>query len=840
MADQPDAKRTRQHFYFKSPNSSVFAFSPKIPPIEKKLFPKGQRQKQANKIKAEIAVAVKQGLEAIQQADASIADKKKQGFYLEIKLSDALGFIDGLENGTKKISIKNLKVIDAEKGIVSVVVYVPQKSADHYKALAERYATKTNEQKPTSVDDAVARIESVKHALFKELYTDDPEKLPQPAQLSWWEVWVDLDYQDHAAAAFKKLGIEFQSKVMLFAESCIYHVKASQTQLITIIKSTDLISEIRLPQKPPGFFLSVLKPHEQAQWIENVIKRRTFTPDAKVQVCVLDTGVNQKHPLLQGLIPDTHADSHDPKWGSDDKQNHGTPMSSMALYGDLHRHLAGSDPVQIGHGLISIKILPDQGFPPNDPEFYGLVIEESVQRCDVIDGKSKKIVCYAITHPDETDTGKPSITSSYIDKLSMGATDAVRRLYVLAAGNIFEDIVQVHYDAINVISPVQDPAQSWNAVSVGGYTEKIAIQTNSTGNEKPLAQAGGLSPRSRTSCSWLGSWPIKPDVVFEGGNLCYKDPAVACEWHEDLSLVAASGSPPLNLFTRMADSSAATALAAKMCAEIQTANPSLWPETVRALLVHSAEWTPAMRQEIFSQLSKKLRVRHHIRKYGHGVPSLDRALYSMTNDLTMVIEDSILPFKMGAADPTFNQIKLYDLPWPVEALLSIPESDAELKVTLSYYIEPNPGKPIISRKRTYQSYGLQFEIRRPGESDLEFKNRINKLQMLEEGENVAAVASEEPVSEEGDWVLGKRGRNVGSVHSDMWVGSAAGLASRGKICIYPRAGWWKHNKKLKRWDSPVRYSLVVSIRTPAQEVDLYTAVETMIKNQIASETPITV
>jgi hypothetical protein len=92
-----------------------------------------------------------------------------------------------------------------------------------------------------------------------------------------------------------------------------------------------------------------------------------------------------------------------------------------------------------------------------------------------------------------------------------------------------------------------------------------------------------------------------------------------------------------------------------------------------------------------------------------------------------------LPFKRGSSGATFNEIKLYSLPWPIEALKSIAEADAELKITLSYYIEPNPGKPVISRKRTYQSYGLQFEIKRPGESDSDFKNRINKLQMQEDG-----------------------------------------------------------------------------------------------------------
>ena len=680
----------------------------------------------------------------------------------------------------------------------------------------------------------------MKHALFKELYTDSPERLPPATQTIWWEIWVDLEFKERAVEVFNKLEIEFQSRVLLFAESCIYHVKASRRQLLDVIRSTGVISEIRLPQKDPGFFLTVLKPEEQAEWIKDVIRRRSFTKDPKVKICLLDSGINHKHPLLDGIVPDNHADAHNPNWGKSDQQNHGTPMSSVALYGDLYPHLASQEKIEIGHGLISVKVLPEPGFPVNEPDFYGLIIEDSIQRADVIDGQAKKIVCYAITHPQEISNGRPSVTSSYVDKICLGTSDAVPRLCLLAAGNIPDDILHAQYDDLNTLSQVEDPAQSWNAITVGAYTEKTAINTKGNGKQKPLAPAGGLSPRSRTSCTWLATWPIKPDVVFEGGNLCYDDVAVPCEWHEDLSLIAAAGGNPNSLLMRMADSSAATALAAKLCAEIQTANPNYWPETVRALLVHSAEWTPLMRQEILAQLSKKQRLRHHIRKYGHGVPALDRALYSMKNDLTLIIEDTIQPFKAGSSGATFNEIKLYDLPWPVDALNSIAEADAELKVTLSYFIEPNPGKPIISRKRTYQSFGLQFELRRPRESDADFKNRVNKLQMLEDGDNPRTIISEEPVSEDGDWVLGKRGRNVGSLHCDTWVGIAADLANRGKICVYPRAGWWKHNRKLKRWNEYVRYALVVSIRTPAQSVDLYSAVETAIKNQTKIKTGIRV
>jgi len=56
---------------------------------------------------------------AIEESDPEVADPKHQGFYLEIGLSDAHGFIDGLENATKKISIKNIEVQDPENGKVS-------------------------------------------------------------------------------------------------------------------------------------------------------------------------------------------------------------------------------------------------------------------------------------------------------------------------------------------------------------------------------------------------------------------------------------------------------------------------------------------------------------------------------------------------------------------------------------------------------------------------------------------------------------------------------------------------------------------------------------------------
>jgi hypothetical protein len=71
--------------------------------------------------------------------------------------------------------------------------------------------------------------------------------------------------------------------------------------------------------------------------------------------------------------------------------------------------------------------------------------------------------------------------------------------------------------------------------------------------------------------------------------------------------------------------------------------------------------------------------------------------------------------------------------------------------------------------------------------------------------------------------------NQGSIHSDRWVGTAADLAMRGHLAVYPVGGWWKERVNLERWRRAVRYTLMVTIRTPEVDVDIYTPVA----NQVA-------
>ncbi len=54
------------------------------------------------------------------------------------------------------------------------------------------------------------------------------------------------------------------------------------------------------------------------------------------------------------------------------------------------------------------------------------------------------------------------------------------------------------------------------------------------------------------------------------------------------------------------------------------------------------------------------------------------------------------------------------------------------------------------------------------------------------------------------------------------------------IAISPRVGWWRERAHLNRWGRRTRYTLVASITTPEESVDVYTPVA----NQVGIAVPI--
>ena len=485
-------------------------------------------------------------------------------------------------------------------------------------------------------------------------------------------------------------------------------------------------------------------------------------------------------------------------------------MSGLALYGDLLPVLMGNASADLKHRLESVKILPDHG--GSSPDLYGHITGSAMSRAEIAAPDRPRAFCLAVTAYG-CKSGHPSSWSAELDSLTYG-DGADQRLLMVSAGNIEGDIENKNYPNVNDLSPVQNPAQAWNALTVGAYTEKITISDPSLRDYNPLANIGDLSPRSCTSLLWNRTWPIKPDVVFEGGNLGV-DPTGKTDDLDDLVLLSTHNYPELRPFATSADTSAATALAARMAAQILADHPRLWPETVRALMVHSAEWTPAMKTH-FLDMPEKEGMRNRLRRYGYGVPDLGRALRSMDNDVTLIIEDSIQPFDDSKRPVRTKDMGVHKFIWPADSLEELGDKACTVKVTLSYFIEPNPSERGWTKRHRYASHGLRFDMQRTDENLEDFRARINRQAQHEDWRPGAHPDQ--------GWLLGANLRKQGSIHSDVWQGTAIDLTNRTAIAVYPVGGWWREKPALERADRRARYTLIVSVHVEA-DVDIYTPIE---------------
>ena len=282
-------------------------------------------------------------------------------------------------------------------------------------------------------------------------------------------------------------------------------------------------------------------------------------------------------------------------------------------------------------------------------------------------------------------------------------------------------------------------------------------------------------------------------------------------------------------FVNTGDTSAAAALAARFAALLQSQYPGYWPETIRALLIHSAKWTRAM-QDQFAPFRTQKEYEKLLRYCGYGVPDIEMALWSARNSLTLIAQDTLQPFDKRESNTVTRDLNLHEIPWPINLLEELGNTPVEMKVTLSYFIEPNPARRGWGRKYSYASHGLRFEVKRHLESLDNFRQRINKMARDEDVDRQGGTSPSDK-----NWTLGINLRKLGSVHSDTWSGSAVELAQRGYIAVFPVMGWWKSNPVHERWANQARYSLIVTIMTPETEVDLYTPVANMIRTPVMVE-----
>ena len=345
----------------------------------------------------------------------------------------------------------------------------------------------------------------------------------------------------------------------------------------------------------------------QQDWVAELAERVTPAPDDVPVVCALDSGVAAGHPLVRlGL---KGAWTYDAAWGTHDHAphgGHGTAIAGLVLYGDLDAHMNGAEPVELRHGVESMKLLPPHGFPATKPPSFGVVTQGAVSQVEIERPVARRAFCLA-TSATDFPPSRPSSWSGALDQVASGsmpgdaanglpASETPKRLVVVATGNVSGGMM------VDVVpsQPLEDPSQSWNALTIGGFTRKETVPAPPP-NLEAVVPANHRSPFSRGSQSLPDDLtPIKPEVLFEAGNMVSDDTGF-CGWHETVALLAPGSDIAAEPLVPFWATSAAAGMAGNFVGRLQAALPNLWPETHRALAVDSAALAAAHPQAVGRQ-----------------------------------------------------------------------------------------------------------------------------------------------------------------------------------------------------------------------------------------------
>lgn len=829
MPDQPSDNRP--HIILKN-TSTPKPFKPHGRPVTAKTLPQLSRAQHGSALQAQLI--------SLRPAAQTAANEQRalgfeSGFGLEISFTSQ----PGVELPFDKLSSENQKIellsVRAEGGRTYANVFVPDGKLQHFEKYVADYLAERKKANGTAHDhkSLLETIAEIRVAELRALWTDDPQLLPQvTTEAFWWEVWLPVRGQRNKVVAdFKRFAglanCTVTDHIVLFPERTVLWMYASQQQVSSSVMTLNCVAEFRRAKDTADFF-DALAQQEQRAWLDDALSRLSVEPDGETtpRICLMDSGINRGHPLLAPLISASDVHTINPSWGTDDQLNHGTCLAGLAVYGDLTDGLISQAPLVIKHRLESVKIIPHDGANQGDAKHHAYLFAEAVSRPEVAAPNRVRIFSSAVTATDYRDRGRPSSWSSMVDRLAFDVDNAGEypRLFILSAGNTRGSDAWLTYPHSITTNLIHDPGQAWNALTVGAYTNK----TETIDTLTAIAQAGGLSPFTTTSGSWDGAWPLKPDVVMEGGNVAKDSVSALCD--PSLSLLTTHYRHLERIFTTTNATSAASALCARMAAQLMTAYPKLRPETIRGLIVHSAEWTDVMKQ-IYLPVHKPTKKEYVnlIRHCGWGVPDLDRALWSAGNSLTLIAEGVIHPYKKIEGVVKTKDMNLHALPWPKDELLALQDEKVQMRVTLSYFIEPNPSARGTTSKFYYPSHRLRFDVQRPLDSCTDdFIARINAASVRED-EGIQ-INPKDP-----DWLLGENLRHRGSLHQDIWEGTAADLAGRGFIAVYPSNGWWKTRPALEQYGLPAHYCLIVSIRTAQTGIDLYTAIANKISTAVQVE-----
>lgn len=593
--------------------------------------------------------------------------------------------------------------------------------------------------------------------------------------------------------------------------------------------------DIALPQNTVGGAAAPLK----------VARPTAPSPDAPA-VCVIDSGIQEKHVLLAPAIDSPTSRCFLPGVPRTDVADavrpggHGTRVAGAVLYGEAVPD--GGTPslaywVQNARVLDGNNRMPDELFPPT-------AIRAAVEHFHK--GKRRtRIFNHSINSNGPARTGYMSAWAAEIDTLSNDHDILV----VQSVGNVFLSAptpmigIAEHLAAdrdypgyLNEKScRVANPGQSMHALTVGS----IAYGAFNAGSWRTFASAlGQASAFTRTGPA---IWSVlKPEVAEFGGDAARVEGTASVNMGGVIpdscpSLVRSTVYPPGPSHDRdESGTSFAAPKVARIAAAVQRALPSEPALLYRALVVQSAqwpEWAEAILTELRSAESRRRNAQskarraflldqaaHIVRWMGYGVPDEARASTNTDHRTTLITS--------GTTRVKARECHVYQIPIPAELRRVSEDYDVRIDVTLSFLAAPRRTR---RRLRRYLSTWVDWRSSKLGEPVDSFRRRVLKEQEQPEGLAATETGDDEGDSPDPDgttlpWTMHEKEkdglirnarRNAGSVQKDWAVVKSNSLPEHFCLAVIGHEGW-NHDP-----DATAQYCLAVTIEIQGQEIAIY-------------------
>ena len=238
-----------------------------------------------------------------------------KGIYLEVSGTQGTALnIESLEDIRKNIRLANFKNTEPQ----TATFFLPLEEKTFLEKKIREYETEITTNGNPKNNKLIATIEDFKTATINSFWNGKEDKIPTDTKV-WCEIWLINNKNTHndevvsnfiAVAQTYNIEIKTESNIK-FPERIITLAKLNAQDILNLINSYQYLAEIR-PYSTPNIAYTSMEYTDQKEWLNELKDRVIIYSDSRVSVCILDTGVNNIHPLLENILQDKEKHTSEP------------------------------------------------------------------------------------------------------------------------------------------------------------------------------------------------------------------------------------------------------------------------------------------------------------------------------------------------------------------------------------------------------------------------------------------------------------------------------------------------------------------------------------------------